>query len=221
MNEVSRCSKQMLDDNMLKYISENIFPLYERNDKSHGIEHIMEVINRSLEVANEYDVNENIVYVVAAYHDLGHYIDRDTHEIISADIFINDKYIEEWLTSVEICLAKEAILDHRASCKHEPRTIYGKIISTADRTIMDIDNTIIRTYLYGKKHSRGITEEEQVFRVFTHLKDKYGDNGYCKTYLPDDKFDEALDKLRLALNYKEEFIIRIKNVIKSSTCEII
>ena len=47
---------------------------------------------------------------------------------------------------------KDAIEDHRASSNHEPRTIYGRIVSTADRTIIDIDNTIRRSYSYGKRN---------------------------------------------------------------------
>ena len=57
------------------------------------------------------------------------------------------------------------------------------IISTADRTIVDIDNTIKRTYSYGKKNYAELPEEEQVERVYEHLTEKYGENGYAKIYL--------------------------------------
>lgn len=93
-----------------------------------------------------------MVYTIASYHDLGHYIDRKTHEIISAKIFMEDKKIRQWFTDEQIIIIKEAIEDHRASSNHEPRTIYGKIISTADRTIIDIDNTKRRSYSYGKRN---------------------------------------------------------------------
>jgi len=36
------------------------------------------------------------------------------------------------------------------------------IVSTADRTIIDIDDTIKRTYSYGKKNYIGLSEEEQI-----------------------------------------------------------
>ena len=97
-----------------KYIETEIFPLYERNEPAHGINHIHTVINRSLDIAKEYEVNKNIVYTVAAYHDLGHYINPKTHEKLSAEIFMKDDKIKKWFTKDEIQIIKEAIEDHRA-----------------------------------------------------------------------------------------------------------
>ena len=41
-------------------------------------------ILKGKELAKKYDVDLDMVYTIASYHDLGHYIDRNTHEIISA-----------------------------------------------------------------------------------------------------------------------------------------
>lgn len=197
-----------------EYIEKEIFPLYEKNEKAHGIEHIQTVINRSLNIAKEYEVNKNMVYTVAAYHDLGHYIDPKNHEKLSAEIFMKDKKIKKWFTQEEIQVIKEAIEDHRASSDHEPRSIYGKIISTADRTIKSIEVCIKRTYLYGKKNYPELsTKEEQVNRIYEHLNEKYGKNGYAKTYLYDEEFENAKTKFVEALQDKETFIKRIENVI--------
>lgn len=203
-----------IDKELIKYIEEQIFPLYSKNEEGHGIKHIKTVIERSLKFAKEYDVNLDIVYTVAAYHDIGHYIDRKKHEIISAEIFMKDKKIKQWFTDKQINIIKEAIEDHRASSNHKPRSIYGMIVSTADRTIADVDNSIKRAFAYGKKHYAELSEEEQIERIYQHLKEKYGENGYAKVYLQDKEFDEAIIKLRKALSNKEEFIERIKNVIR-------
>lgn len=204
-----------MNNELVQYIENEIFPLYNRNEEGHGINHIKTVIKRSLELAKDYDVNLDMVYTIASYHDLGHYIDRKTHEIISAEIFMKDEKIKQWFTDEQRSIIKEAIEDHRASSNHEPRTIYGKIISTADRTIIDIDNTIKRSYSYGKRNYIGLTEEEQIERVYQHLTEKYGENGYAKVYLEDKEFEDALDKLRQALSNKEEFIKRVKKVVKT------
>lgn len=204
-----------MNNELVQYIENEIFPLYNRNEEGHGINHIETVIKRSLELAKDYDVNIDMVYTIASYHDLGHYIDRKTHEIISAEIFMKDEKIKEWFTDEQRSVIKEAIEDHRASSNHEPRTIYGKIISTADRTIIDIDNTIKRSYSYGKRNYIGLSEEEQIERVYQHLTEKYGENGYAKVYLEDKEFEDALDKLRQALSNKEEFIKRVKKVVKT------
>lgn len=202
-----------LNEELVEYIKNEIFPLYDRNEFAHGINHIKTVIRRSLELADGYDVDFNIVYTVAAYHDLGHFIDRKRHEIISAEMFMKDENIKRWFADEQRMVIKEAIEDHRASCNHVPRTIYGKIVSTADRTITDIDNTIKRSYTYGKKNYIGLSEEEQFERVYEHLVEKYGENGYANVYLEDKEFDEAVSKLRQALENREEFIERVKRVV--------
>lgn len=202
-----------LNEELVEYIKNKIFPLYDRNEFAHGINHIKTVIRRSLELADGYDVDFNIVYTVAAYHDLGHFIDRKRHEIISAEIFMKDENIKKWFADEQRMVIKEAIEDHRASCNHVPRTIYGKIVSTADRTIVDIDNTIKRSYTYGKKNYIGLSEEEQFDKVYEHLVEKYGERGYAKVYLEDKEFDEAVGKLRQALENREEFIERVKRVV--------
>ena len=204
-----------MNNELVQYIENEIFPLYNRNEEGHGINHIKTVIKRSLELAKDYDVDLDMVYTIASYHDLGHYIDRKTHEIISAEIFMKDEKIKQWFTDEQRSIIKEAIEEHRASSNHEPTTIYGKIISTADRTIIDIDNTIKRSYSYGKRNYIGLSQEEQIERVYQHLTEKYGENGYAKVYLEDKEFEDALDKLRQALSNKEEFIKRVKKVVKT------
>ena len=204
-----------MNSELVNYIENEIFPLYNRNEEGHGINHIKTVIKRSIELAQNYDVDIDMVYTIAAYHDLGHYIDRKTHEIISAEMFRQDENIKTWFTDEQRNTIKEAIEDHRASSNHKPRSIYGMIVSTADRTIIDIDNTIKRTYSYGMKNYPELTREQQIERIYEHLTEKYGENGYAKIYLEDKEFEEALQKLRQALSNKEEFIERVKKVIES------
>lgn len=202
-----------INNDLKEYIEAEIFPQYNKNEAGHGINHIKTVIDRSLKFAKDYDVDINMVYTIAAYHDIGHYIDRKRHEIISAEIFMKDENMIKFFNDEERKIIKEAIEDHRASSDHEPRTIYGRIVSTADRTIIDIDTTIRRSYSYGKRNYVGISEEEQIKRVYSHLKEKYGENGYAKVYLKDKEFEEALQKLRKALSNKQDFMNRVKRVV--------
>ena len=214
-NWVKEDKSAEVNEELKEYIEKEIFPLYDKNEEGHGVSHIRTVIQRSLNFAKDYNVNVDIVYTVAAYHDLGNHIDRKKHEIISAEIFMKDEKIKKWFTDEQRKIIKEAIEDHRASSKHEPRTIYGMIVSTADRAIIDIDNSIKRSYSYGKRNYIGLSEEEQIERVYNHLLEKYGENGYAKVYIEDKEFDEAIKKLREALSNKEEFIERVKKVVKA------
>lgn len=80
---------------LVRYIENEVFPLYNRNEEGHGIKHIKTVIKRSLDLAKNHDVNLDMVYTIASYHDIGHHIDRKTHEIISAEIFIKDDKMKQ------------------------------------------------------------------------------------------------------------------------------
>lgn len=212
-NEMPLNIKNKINKEIIQYITSRIFPEYNKNEEGHGIKHIKTVIKRSLELAHKYDVNLDMVYVIASYHDLGHYIDRRTHEIISAEIFIKDENMKKWFNDEQRNTIKEAIEDHRASSNHKPRSIYGMIVSTADRTIIDIDNTINRTYSYGLKNYPEFTKEEQIERIYQHLTEKYGEKGYAKIYLEDEDYDKAIRSLRKALSNKKEFINRIEKII--------
>ncbi len=61
-----------------------------------------------------------------------------------------------------------------------------------------------------------LSDEEQIERIYQYLTEKYGENGYAKVYLEDKEFDEAIKKLRQVLSNKEEFIKRVKRVVRES-----
>ena len=204
----------MINSELKNYIESNVFPQYSKNEEGHGLKHINTVIERSFKLARDYDVNFNMVYTIASYHDIGHHINKDKHEIISAEIMFDDNNLTKWFSHEERLIIKEAIEDHRASSSHEPRSIYGKIISSADRTIINIDETIRRTYLYGKKHEAMFNHEQLVNRVYTHLSEKYGEGGYAKCYIKDEEFENALNKLREMLKDKEAFVKRVESVVE-------
>lgn len=198
----------MVNGTLKKYIEQNIFPEYEKNEKAHGIEHIQNVINRSLELSQNYNVDLDIVYTIAAFHDIGHSVDAKKHEIISAEIFEKDETMKQFFTSPNRKIIKEAIEDHRASAKTKPRSIYGKIISSADRGIPNIEERIVRTYYYGKKHYPELNEKEQKKRIEKHLKNKFGTNGYAKIYIKNEKYEKASKQFQEIL--EDENLLRQK-----------
>ena len=71
-----------VDLNLKNYIENNIFPEYQKNEEGHQIDHIKYVINRSFKFASTVpNINCNMVYVIAAYHDFGHHIDAKRHDL--------------------------------------------------------------------------------------------------------------------------------------------
>ena len=189
------------------YIEKNIFPEYDKNEKAHSIEHIKEVIERSFDLVkdNNLDVNIDMVYTIAAFHDIGYSIDPKTHNIVSGEIMAKDKFLINYFNNDEIKIIKEAIEDHRSSMKDEPRSIYGRIVSSADRN-NSIDRCLFRTYSYGKKLDPKATDDELYNRAYDVLLKKFGENGYAKYYFKDKKYEEFLKDIRELLKDKDKFI---------------
>ena len=196
-----------------EYIENNIFPEYEKNDQGHNLEHIKYVINRSIKFADTVpDINYNIVYTVAAYHDIGHHIDPKKHELISAEIMYDDDKLKEFFKDKERIIIKEAIEDHRASSNHEPRSIYGKIVSTADRN-NTVEACLRRSYSYNKKLHPEYDDEKIFEDCHYHLNDKFGENGYAKFYFKDEEYEKFLTDIRNILANKDRFIEIQRNYI--------
>lgn len=199
-----------------KYIESNLFPEYNKNEEGHGINHINYVINRSFELIeqNDLEVNYDMVYVIAAYHDIGHHIDAKNHEKASADIMSKDENLKQFFSELQLKTIKEAIEDHRASSESEPRSIYGKIVSSADRN-NTVEQCLERTYTYAKKNETDLTDKQIYERAYDVLNKKFGYNGYAKFFFKDKQYEAFLRDIRALLEDKENFCKVQEEYIKS------
>ena len=187
------------------YIEQQILLIYEKNDNGHGIEHIKYVIKRSLEFANQFPhINLDMVYTIASFHDVAHHIDKDKHEILSAKLFYENEKMKDFFDDKQRIIIKEAIEDHRASLEYEPRSDYGKIISSADRTT-NIESILKRTHSYTTKHYRDLDLCQMVERSYNHVLKKYGGNGYAKNYCYDKDYEQFKQDVKKILKNKWEF----------------
>lgn len=135
-------SKNDVSKDLVNYIKSEIFPIYDRF-YAHGMLHIDSVINNSFIIASDYDVNPNMVYCVACYHDLGLAKvgkNRALHSKFSGEILVNDSNLKRFFDDKQLEIMKRAVEDHQGSRNQEPRNIYGKIVSDADR---DTDVSIL------------------------------------------------------------------------------
>lgn len=178
-----------------QYVEENILPQYDSFDKAHQQDHVRMVISQSLELAANLDVNMDMVYAIAAYHDTGLCEGREHHHEVSARIIRTDMALRQWFNEEQISVMADAAEDHRASSGHEPRTIYGRIVAEADRFI-DADAIIRRTIQYGIDHYPTLCREEHFHRMVSHLREKYGRNGYLHLWFDDSPNARRLKKLQ-------------------------
>lgn len=196
-----------INSELKKYIEENILPRYEKNDLAHNINHVNYVIERSLMFASTVDdINYDMVYTVAAYHDVGHSIDAKNHEKVSSEILFNDSNLKNYFSDEEISTMADAVYDHRASLEYEPRSIYGKIVSSADRNT-SVEVTFKRTYRYNIKHHPEYNLDETIETCRLFIIDKFGKDGYAtkKMYFNDDAYEKYLKVISDVVYDKDKF----------------
>lgn len=197
---------------LMSLIETSILPRYNEFGKSHGVAHVQRVIANALELANIIGADSNMVYVIAAYHDLGMSGPRAIHHITGGKILQADKRLEKWFTPTQIGIMKEAVEDHRASASHEPRSVYGKIVAEADRDLQP-DVVFSRAVEYGLENYPDFDKEQQWTRFAQHMEQKYSENGYIKLWIPNSPNEKYLktvrdiiaDKSRLRQTFDEIF----------------
>lgn len=178
-----------------RYIEREILPHYEHFDAAHRTDHVRTVIEQSLLLSKYYDVNTEMVYTIAAYHDTGLDEGRERHHLRSGEILAADPILKRWFSADQIAVMRDAVEDHRASSDHTPRTVYGRIVAEADRCI-DPGTVIRRTILYGLAHYPELAREEQFTRFRKHLGHKYADGGYLRLWIPESDNAQKLEELR-------------------------
>lgn len=186
------------------YVEECIMPVYDHYDAAHRQDHIREVIRRSLEIAAslrknpEYEdtaLDTDMLYICAAYHDLGMDSGRETHHLASAAKLVSDKNIKGWFSPEEMLVMKDAIEDHRSSLGRTPRNIYGKILAEADRNIDPLK--IMERAVIFSKSTHPELDRDGIYDVFRkHMIEKYGPHGYLKLIFKDTENSRNLERLR-------------------------
>lgn len=182
-------------EELIKYIEAGIIPRYEAFDAAHRTDHARTVIAQSLALAAHYDVDIDMVYAIAAYHDTGLAHGRELHHIHSGRILLADAFMQQRFTAAQLAVMRDAIEDHRASSDHAPRTIYGRIVAEADRCI-DPATVIRRTIQYGLAHYPALDREGQFGRCVEHLQRKYAEGGYLRLWIPESDNARKQEELR-------------------------
>lgn len=183
------------DPSLVAYAEAEIIPRYEHFDRAHGTDHVRTVIAQSLALAAHYDVDINMVYAIAAYHDTGLSYGRERHHIDAGRILAEDAEVRRRFTGEQLEVMREAVEDHRASSDHAPRTVYGRIVAEADRVI-DPATIIRRTVQYGLANYPALDREGHYARCLDHLQKKYAEGGYLRLWIAESDNALRLEELR-------------------------
>lgn len=204
----------MVNHEIKEYITTKILPEYELNDKGHNLVHVNKVLERAFEISKKYEVDENMLYVVVCFHDIACHINREKHEILSAERLYEDNQLKKYFNQEQIEVMRDAVVDHRASIEYIPRNIYGKILSSADRKV-DIEDFMRASMGFQKNKEPNSTDEELIEHSYLIAIKKFGKNGYAvkKFYVEDEKYEKFLKELQDLIDNKPEFIERAKKVL--------
>ena len=220
----------MINPEIEKYIYEEIVPQYKNFDDAHKEDHALTVISQAMQLLKGRDkwvasqeyvdpvwltpVDENMLLTAAACHDLGLVNGRDNHHMDSGKIIRNDHILTQWFTSGQIEIIAQAAEDHRASGKGAPRSIYGMIVAEADRVI-DGENIIRRTVLFGFKHYPDFDRRGHIARAIEHLHEKYGRGGYLKLWIPWSENAARLNVLQDIIADSEAILCEVERIYDS------
>ena len=196
------------------YIEKEIIPRYDHFDAGHRRDHVLMVINSSLRLAEMYGLDADMVYAIAAWHDVGLVNGRERHHLDSAAMLMEDAMMRRWFTPEQLQVMHDAVEDHRASSGHEPRTIYGRVVADADH-----DNTALtiirRTIQYGLEHYPEMSPEKHRERCYAHLREKYSEGGYMHFWLPESEQSPHLRELRSWMRDKSLLDAKYDEVLRS------
>ncbi len=180
---------------LMEFIETQILPRYAQFDKAHNLEHVTRVIRRSLELASRTGADADMVYTIAAYHDIGMSGPRAVHHITGGKLLMQDARLKRWFTAEQMKIMKEAIEDHRASASRAPRSLYGKIVAEADRDIVP-EQVFRRTVQFGLSNYPELDKEHHWLRFREHMDQKYSSHGYIRLWIPGSPNEEKLNELR-------------------------
>ena len=214
-----------INNELKQYITQNILPVYSTFDDAHNEKHILEVTQRSLDLyydlKDEYNLDINMVYVIASYHDIGMKIERKNHPFHSSEILKKDENLKKWFNSSQIEIMAEAVADHSTSSGHVPRSIYGKIVSDSDKDT-DINVGLMRGWDYSLKHFPDLNYEERIDNLHKVIVTRFGDSSIggkslVKFYISSERNKKFVEEMLFYAKNKDALKTKMDSLLKNKS----
>jgi HD superfamily phosphodiesterase len=192
--------------------------MYDSFDSGHNRNHFVSVRKMAVSLAKKYAPGKiELVYIAATLHDIGLSISRENHESDGEKIIRNDNYLKSNLSKEDFEEICHAVREHRASTGN-PKTILAKIISDADRGggTKSSSEAFGRSYFYGLKNYKNITDDEQILKAAKHQSEKFCKGSYGRRTF----FSETEKRLAKIYDpivnaYKNEDLNYFKSLVQS------
>ena len=112
--------------------------------------------------------------------------------------------MRQFFTDDERKVIKEAIEDHRSSKEDEPRSVYGKLISSADRNTT-IEMVFIRSFFVAKDRMPDMNINEYLDYTVERLRKRYGEENPENMFFEDEVYQVFLKDMRSLLSRADDF----------------
>lgn len=134
------------------------------DDSAHDSAHVYRVLNTALDIAQDFDIDEDVLIAAGLLHDIGRgEQNRDSsldHAEVGAfmayDFLLSLGWTEEKAAHVKSC-----IYSHRYRSNAEPSTIEAKIIFDSDKIDVTGAIGIARTLYYGALHNESLYRNDE------------------------------------------------------------
>ena len=119
---------------LMEYVETSILPQYAQFDRAHNLEHVTRVIRNAMELVRTTGADINMVYVIAAYHDLGMSGPRAIHHLTSGKILAADARLKRWFSPQQIKIMREAVEDHRAHDRSMEKSLLKPTVTLCQKS---------------------------------------------------------------------------------------
>jgi predicted metal-dependent HD superfamily phosphohydrolase len=177
--------------NLLKQVNEYVLAYYKTHSDPrlvyHDKRHTENMVNRAIEIANHYQVNDRDYFVIVAacwFHDTGYMVDINNHEEESAKLAVtylnNIDVAEEDIADIKGCILATRM-------PQSPLSLLEKIICDADLFHLGTDDFFDTDKLLRKEmetlHNTEITKADWRVKSIAFLSAHYYHTDYCQVLL--------------------------------------
>lgn len=151
------------------------------NDRGHQFDHILDVAEAGVILAEKYELDKNLFLLAALFHDLFAAFDRENHHTLGAEYA--RVTLPKWgVSAIDTEIVVGMCENHRSSKSSCVRlTTYERMFQLADRGLPSeatCRRHVQRAVYYSD--GLGLDRESGMLRAMNHLKDKFGSGGYVQ-----------------------------------------
>ena len=151
-----RGDKIYMEDKIIAAAIEYARDLFAGNSDGHDFEHTMRVYRNAMAIAETEDCDRRIVALAALLHDVDDYKLFDTTDNANARAFLHGQGVDSELA--ESIIAAVNSVSFSKNRDKRPETIEGCIVQDADRLDALGAIGIARTFSFGSRHGRELSE---------------------------------------------------------------